>query len=165
MGIGWMEVAVWKKLRAKTEGQTLFNHNIIKPESCLSVGRAISQNVVIGDTKIKSFRLTTLLIVDQSYSPIFDHRLDHVPGMFIIEVLRQTALLAIYAHQDISINKLLFHGCDINFQQFCELSGESQCVINLQEVKVFNGLFQIPASVIQNNIKNTLGTITFKVIA
>ncbi|PVZ88912.1 hypothetical protein C9426_05225 [Serratia sp. S1B] len=165
MGIGWMDGAVWKKLRSKVEIHKLLNHLDIKPESCLSVGRIISHNVVIGNAQIKNDHFTTELIVDQSYSPIFDHPLDHVPAMFIIEAFRQTGLLAVKVYNDIPANKLIFHDCNISFQQFCELNNISQCIVNRHEVEFINNLIHIPIYLLQENIKNTCGTITFRVIA
>ncbi|MFC0228748.1 AfsA-related hotdog domain-containing protein [Serratia aquatilis] len=162
MGIGWMEGSVWKKLRSKVESQASLNHLDIKPASCLSVGRIVSHNVVIGDTQIKNDHFTTALIVDQSYSPIFDHPLDHVPAMFIIEAFRQTGILAAKIYKDIPVNQLIFHDCNISFQQFCELNSRSQCVVSFHEIEFIKNLIHIPIYLLQENIKNTFGTMTFK---
>lgn len=164
MGIGWMDDTVWKKLRAKNENLPSLNYNIIKPANCTSVGRFFPRNVVIGDVQMKDHALSATLIVDQSYSSIFDHPLDHIPGMFIIEACRQAALLAVNAYKDIPANQLILYNCDISFQQFCELSSTAKCIVNLYEITVTGTLINVPVSVLQNDITNTIGTITLKVV-
>jgi epoxide hydrolase-like predicted phosphatase len=164
MGIGWMDDTVWKKLRAKNENLPPLNYNNIKPAQCTSVGRIFPRNVVIGDVQIKDSTLSATLIVDQSYSSIFDHPLDHIPGMFIIEACRQAALLAVNSYKGTPANQLILYNCNMSFQQFCELSSTAQCIVDLHEITVTGTLINVPISVLQNGTKNTIGTIILKVV-
>ncbi|WP_167610502.1 HAD-IA family hydrolase [Cedecea colo] len=164
MGIGWMDDTVWKKIRAKNESQPSLNYNDIKPADCASVGRIFPRNVVIGDARAKDNIFSATLIVDQSYSSIFDHPLDHIPGMFIIEACRQTALLAVRACKALPANQLLLYNCNMSFQQFCELSSPAKCIVSLREITLTGTLIHVPISVLQNDIINTVGTITLKVV-
>lgn len=162
MVIGWMESLVWKKLRSKIKQEIQYSCFNVKREHPLAVGRLNPQNVIIGDCEINNKQLTTTLCIDQTYSPIFDHQLDHVPAMFIIEAFRQSALLAIEKYNSISIEELFFSNCNISFKHFCELNKFANCVISLKEIEFQNGFIKIPIYLLQNNIKNTCGIITFK---
>lgn len=164
MDIGWMEKSVWKKLRSRHENHHPFEFSYIKPVSSISVGRNIPRNVVIGDIREDDNFFKASLIVDQSYSSIFDHPLDHVPAMFIIEACRQSALMAVFIREDIKVNQLLFHSCDISFLHFCELSCISECVINMSDIISTYNVIQVPVSVMQNDSQNTVGVISFKII-
>jgi len=164
MDIGWMESSVWKKLRSRHESHNPFEFSSIKPVSSISVGRKIQRNVVIGDIRADDNFFKASLIVDQSYSSIFDHTLDHVPGMFIIEACRQSALMAIFIRKNIKVNQLLFHACDISFLQFCELSCISECVINMSDIISTYNVIQVPVSVIQNDSQKTVGVFIFRII-
>ena len=59
------------------------------------VGRLNPYNVVIGPLDRHGVRaLRTPVVVDLSHPTMFDHPLDHVPGMLQMEVVRQARRLA-----------------------------------------------------------------------
>jgi hypothetical protein len=66
-----------------------------RPVAPASVGRRDERNVVLSDADfLGAGRLTATLDVPVTHPAIFDHPLDHVPAMALLEAARQAAVLA-----------------------------------------------------------------------
>lgn len=99
IGFSWMPPDDWTRLRAR-QRHTLGLHDppVALPGQCLDparVGRRDPANAVITppDTAHDGAR-TARLVADTSHPALFDHWVDHVPGMLELEGLRQLALTA-----------------------------------------------------------------------
>lgn len=62
-----------------------------------------------------------LLRVDSTHPVLFDHPVDHVPGMLVLEAARQAALAAL------GLPRGLLVGCDASFHRYIEL--DSPCLV------------------------------------
>ncbi|EAA7395818.1 hypothetical protein FCJ30_01675 [Salmonella enterica] len=151
MNISWMDERKWQRLR---NNRPLHSHSTIASfdTTAREVGRQLIQNVVIGNKEISDRGLTTTVIVDQDHPSIFDHPLDHVPGMLLIEAYRQSALLAINHRLNIPSTELVINRYKVSFKRFCEFHLPVYCHVWLDRIH-FTGNKNntvIPMTIFQN---------------
>jgi 2-oxo-3-(phosphooxy)propyl 3-oxoalkanoate synthase len=84
-----------------------------EPVSPALVGKKIRADVVLTPTDTEN---TWLLRCDPTHPVLFDHPVDHVPGMVIIEAMRQAAHCALYPGRSTMIR------FSTNFERYAELS-------------------------------------------
>lgn len=87
------------------------------------VGRADRRNVVVGEPAATSRPADPPrypLVVDRTHPSYFDHDYDHVPGPFIVEGFRQTALLAANRSGDLTSPAAALTGLSTTFTDFGE---------------------------------------------
>jgi hypothetical protein len=133
MNISWMEVLKWNRLRSNRP-QECYNTMIHQRASALSVGRQLPLNVVISNIQLNKDTGTTTLVIDQNHPSIFDHPLDHVPGMLLIEAFRQTAIVTMQHYFDTLNDHLVISRYRINFQRFCEFNLPVYCHIDVGNI-------------------------------
>ena len=90
------------------------------PVTAESVGHASTRNVVLGTSAIK---WAWPLRVDDSNPILFDHPLDHVPGVLLIEATRQALRLRL------SDPTLDFTMVDVLFVSIAELSDDAMVIV------------------------------------
>lgn len=141
MSIRWMSSDAWNRIRDK--GLSRLPHGVhsrcapVTPTAPERVARHHLGNVVVGslmsDATSGSF---TELVIPFRNGGIFDHPLDHIPGMLLLEGFRQSALQAIDLALDIAPDRLLLTGCALVFRQFGEFGFTSRCVIDDQALSL-----------------------------
>lgn len=139
MGIRWMDSTTWDRMRTKAMARVQANTDpLIQMPTAASpslVGRAHPGNVVIGqDMQETAGELNTRVIVDQGNAGIFDHPLDHIPGMLLLEAFRQTALVAANRYQGINPDELLLSRCQVRFTRFGEFGLDTRCRVTSDTV-------------------------------
>lgn len=82
------------------------------------VGRRCASDVVLGATGID--RVWTLR-ADQDHPVLFDHPVDHVPGMVLMEAARQAALAVVQDPDGLAVS------CEAAFEQYVEF--DSACLV------------------------------------
>ncbi|MEV4925911.1 AfsA-related hotdog domain-containing protein [Streptomyces roseoverticillatus] len=101
-----------------------------------AVGRTDPRNVVIGGLRTErpgggekpEETETVADIVADPQDPVFyDHALDHLPGMLLMEAARQTALAAWARTRAVSAGALLATACRARFLAFAEQSAPVRC--------------------------------------
>jgi hypothetical protein len=104
VGVGTGEIqcvsqAAYKRLRGAA-AQTPFTPPAVLPEpvSPALVGKDIRADVVLTRTEAEN---TWLLRADTNHPVLFDHPVDHVPGMVLIEAMRQGAHCALYPRRSV----------------------------------------------------------------
>ncbi|TFY94155.1 hypothetical protein DYL61_09735 [Pseudomonas nabeulensis] len=125
MSIRWISAAAWNKMRARALAAILADADPLAqrpPPLCPSVvGRQWLNNVVLGrDLEQGVTRLVAPLIVDLNHPAIFDHPLDHIPGMLLLEGFRQAALVVADRQLQASAEQLLLSRCHVVFARFGE---------------------------------------------
>ena len=70
--------------------------------------------------------LVAPLIVDLNNPAIFDHPLDHIPGMLLLEGFRQLALVAADRQLQVGPEQLLLSRCHVVFTRFGEFGLPTQ---------------------------------------
>ncbi|MGR6975184.1 ScbA/BarX family gamma-butyrolactone biosynthesis protein [Streptomyces cynarae] len=107
--------AVYQRLRAGREVSEVFANAPQPPEpvSRSTVGRLRKQDIVLAPT---AERLRWQLRVDTSHPVLFDHPLDHVPGMLLLESVRQAA----HAMDPARAGAVLPTSMDVSFNRYVE---------------------------------------------
>lgn len=124
MAIQWMPGGAWERIRARGRealGVEGLDHPLVasglEPGS---VGRAHAQNVVLGDLVHVPGGIEASVRIDRDHPALFDHELDHVPGMLIFEALRQTAIVAAHEQLGFSPARLILDRATVRFTRFGE---------------------------------------------
>jgi len=92
-----------------------------------AVGRRDPANVVIGELEHRDGALHTGVVVDRSHTTFFDHPLDHVPAMLLVEALRQTAVVAVAQTHGLRPEALHLSRVDVKYHRYAELDGRIGC--------------------------------------
>ncbi|WP_244180782.1 ScbA/BarX family gamma-butyrolactone biosynthesis protein [Amycolatopsis pretoriensis] len=117
---GWRCVtsAVYRRVRGDHFAATPFQAAVLPAVTPASVGRDRVEDVLVAATPTDG---TWALRFDPDHAVLFDHPVDHAPGMLLIEGARQAALLAIG-------DPYALPGCvDFRFDQYVEF--DSECVL------------------------------------
>jgi hypothetical protein len=120
-GIGaWtiQSAALFQRLRRLSKGQASPGSGEISP----SLRSLINENVVIFGPRLNADRteFVAFLIVDERHPYFFDHPCDHVPGMLMLEGLRQTAQAVVSHATSVPKQNIAVSGYEVSFQQFVE---------------------------------------------
>lgn len=97
-----------------------------EPVDPARVGRRLTRNVVVGDAVWRDGELCCALIADATHPSFFDHPLDHVPGMLMLETARQAAFLYV-DELGWSPTETALDGCEAHFTQYAALSPPASC--------------------------------------
>ncbi|MDO9355175.1 MAG: ScbA/BarX family gamma-butyrolactone biosynthesis protein [Solirubrobacteraceae bacterium] len=124
MAIQWMPGSAWSRIRRRGRdalGVEGLDHPLIASglDPAL-VGRAHAQNVVLGDAVHVPGGIEASVRIDRDHPALFDHELDHVPGMLIFEALRQTAIVAAHEGLGYSPARLVLDRAQVRFTRFGE---------------------------------------------
>jgi 2-oxo-3-(phosphooxy)propyl 3-oxoalkanoate synthase len=105
------------------------------------VGRADRRDVVVAAVRRPAASTAASeVVVDTTHPSFFDHPLDHVPGMLLLEACRQTAVAASADARGIAAAELVVRRCRARFTRFAELGVPLICTADLR------GLEPAPAS-------------------
>ena len=86
------------------------------------VGRWSSSNVVLGAGVVESAdQLRFPVLVDTAHPVLFDHPLDHVPGMLTLEAARQAGIVAAARLRGLPTSELVLTRCVADMTDFAEL--------------------------------------------
>lgn len=128
MILQWMPPEVWERLRSQGRAAlglmgepTLIGspHNSrLQP---WTVGRHSPRNSILANPVDGSAKLEALVTVDTEHPSLFDHALDHVPGMLLFEAARQIAMAASNHECARDTSRMLLTGLSITFTRFGEL--------------------------------------------
>jgi len=132
VALKWINSASWDRMRQKGMATipNPFNHDIQLPPPIdpAHVGRELKSNVVLGKKFDRSKEnISTQVIVNQTNAGLFDHALDHIPGMLIMEAFRQTSLLLVKQSLQFEAHELLFTECNVEFTKFGEFGINTIC--------------------------------------
>lgn len=128
----WMPPKVWTRLRAgQRDALGLSGLPVALPVPRIEpalVGRRDPANVVISPpgTTGDGGR-TARLAVDTAHPALFDHWVDHVPGMLELEALRQLAVVAAVGAGTVRTPAALPVGLSARFRRFAELDLPLEC--------------------------------------
>ncbi|EWM13642.1 ScbA/BarX family gamma-butyrolactone biosynthesis protein [Kutzneria sp. 744] len=128
----WLPESEWAPVRGTIEPPRA----VPPPTRCAAavVGRRCDRNVVIGPPHVEGSFARATVVVDTAHPTLFDHPVDHVPGMVLVEAFRQlaTACAAVSANLDTGLLTAL----RCRFSAFAELSAEAVCHCRLGAVQM-----------------------------
>ena len=124
MTVRWMPPDAWDTLREKGRAALDFSASETHPTGCwidpAMVGRHLRSNVVIAKIAAEPGGIGGVLAIDQDHPSLFDHPLDHVPGMLLFEAFRQVAIATARMHTNIPTSRLTMTRCACAFMRFGE---------------------------------------------
>jgi hypothetical protein len=91
------------------------------------LGRLNECNVVLSGLCREEDRYTADVVVDDRHPCLFDHRLDHVPGMLLLEAHRQIAVAAAADRIKVAPSRLIVTRTGSKFESFAELDLPLEC--------------------------------------
>jgi hypothetical protein len=124
MAIRWMPTAAWDRLRSRGRAALELGPDHApdptRPVHPNEVGRTLPGNVVVADSRPSPEGLDARLVVDRAHPALFDHELDHIPGMLLFEAVRQAAVVAAHEHLGLSPSRLALSRARVAFTRFGE---------------------------------------------
>ncbi|WP_167837569.1 AfsA-related hotdog domain-containing protein [Nocardia altamirensis] len=120
-----------QRARTKTLARDHEPVRAVAPEAMLAperVGRQHPKNVLLAEgAATADSGMTFLLTFDPAHPFFFDHPMDHVPGMLMLEAARQACLATLVEHRGAAAHRCLIVGCDVDFGNFCEPDLRTRC--------------------------------------
>ncbi|MFC4084956.1 ScbA/BarX family gamma-butyrolactone biosynthesis protein [Amycolatopsis samaneae] len=110
--------AVYRRVRGDHFAATPFQATILPPVNPAAVGRERAEDVLVSATATDG---TWSLRFDPDHAVLFDHPVDHVPGMALIEGARQAALLAVGDPYALPVRADFEFGTYVEFDSECLL--------------------------------------------
>lgn len=167
IAIQWMPSAAWDKLRDRGRAAlALPQAPAPQPSRRLapaSVARLSERNVLLGDVAVTGMDVTAGVVVDQAHPGLFDHPLDHVPGMLLFEALRQTAIVSAHELLGLSPSRLSAVACQGQFIRFAEFELPTVCRAELAAPSSLSaGLASVEITASQGDTPVAIGTVQLK---
>jgi haloalkane dehalogenase len=122
--------SLYERARRVPTGEVPAEERVPSPVDPMRVGRHDPRNVVVSDLLRERGRWTTRLVVDPAHPSFFDHELDHVPGMLMLEAARQAAMLLL-ADFDWDPRETILDRCEARLTQYAALSPAVSCCMTL----------------------------------
>jgi hypothetical protein len=124
-GISWsiLSPRAYARLRGQRYGRRPHQRELAPPVTPRLVGRESESDVVLGK---RAGYDDWLLRVDTTHPVMFDHPVDHVPGMVAIEAARQAALLAIGRFDALPIRGTFSFSRYIEIDETCAVRAKSR---------------------------------------
>ncbi|WP_134729737.1 ScbA/BarX family gamma-butyrolactone biosynthesis protein [Amycolatopsis nivea] len=116
--------AVYRRLRGDHFAATPFQARALPTVAPALVGRDRGEDVLVAETAVPG---TWSLQFDPDHPVLFDHSVDHVPGMVLIEGARQAALLTLGDPYALPLRS------DFEFSAYVEF--DSECLLVAEELE------------------------------
>jgi hypothetical protein len=107
------------------------------------VGRSCARHVVIGPPDFDGAFARAAVVVDTGHPTLFDHPVDHAPGMMLVEAARQLATACAAVSTDLGFGLVTALRC--RFSDFAELGAEAICHCQLGTVQTVGGAREVDA--------------------
>lgn len=98
------------------------------------------ENVVLGRfDRLPNGTYLAAVHVDQSHPFFFDHPVDHVPGLLLVEAARQFGIAVAHRFYDVPADTVfLLQGLEVDFRRYAELN-QPTAIIGVVAQPVFRG--------------------------
>ncbi|MET9490451.1 AfsA-related hotdog domain-containing protein [Nocardia sp. NPDC006630] len=144
MVIQWMPRAAWARLRTKGRAALALEpvraYGLDTRIDPREVARRLTGNVLIAGFEVHDNAISTRILVDEDHPALFDHPLDHVPGVLVFEAVRQSALVAAHELFGLSPHRLLLVECSVQFVSIGELELPVDCEVTTEITECGNQL-------------------------
>jgi 2-oxo-3-(phosphooxy)propyl 3-oxoalkanoate synthase len=125
--------ALYERVRSvRVEGKSEIPLLASVPVAPARVGRRSPRNIAVADATHSAGELRCALVADTSHPSFFDHPLDHVPGMLMLEAARQAALLYV-GELGWPPAETVLDACEARFTQYAALSPPATCRVLARE--------------------------------
>lgn len=135
MKFSWITPRMWHKLRYASQKH---NHIMQKTKQISKevVCKENILNVVIGDFMKNANIFQAVIIANQNHPAFFDHPLDHISGILIIEAIKQFALAVCSNICNCKSTELQFKSIKVEFKNFCEFYNLNICCLPKENICV-----------------------------
>ncbi|NLV80875.1 MAG: hypothetical protein GXY65_16340 [Rhodococcus sp.] len=129
MAFQWMPPEVWGRIRCRGRNSLGLPDAHEVPAAAPvarmrpgAVGRHNPRNAILANPTIDEggAEISALTVIDTNHPSLFDHALDHVPGMLQFEAARQIAMAAANASLGFDTNRMVMHRLEMKFEKFGE---------------------------------------------
>lgn len=122
--VAWrcVSAATYARVRGDKAGNSVVDGNQLAPVGPHLVGRQFEADVVLAPSAIDNL---WLLRADTGHPVMFDHPVDHVPGMLAMEAARQAALLAAGDPHAVPVKGSFAFEHYIELDEPCVVAGEA----------------------------------------
>ncbi|WP_018681338.1 ScbA/BarX family gamma-butyrolactone biosynthesis protein [Actinokineospora enzanensis] len=147
-----MSPAVYRRLRGEHHGATPRRARTRATVYPALVGRALGRDVLVAATE--TYGVWSLQI-DPDHEVMFDHPVDHVPGMVLTEAARQAALLTVRDPYALPVRT------DFEYRSYVEF--DSECLLRVEGVcDVEDGVREVRVSFRQGGAVVAAGTLAMR---
>ena len=138
MKFSWVAPKMWDKLRRISQQQDSANLEI-KPILKDIVCKEHISNVVIGNFLECTNYFQATIIADKTHPAFFDHPLDHISGILIIEAIKQFGIATCAKVFNCKPTKLQFKSIQVEFKNFCEFYNPNICYVSKEHICLQDG--------------------------
>jgi 2-oxo-3-(phosphooxy)propyl 3-oxoalkanoate synthase len=128
--------SLYEHARGGGEDESQAYYDIPVPVAPSRVGRVLPRNVVVGDAGLIGGELRCAVVVDTSHPSFFDHPLDHIPAMLMLEAARQAAILFAGESCGWPAGEAVLVRCDARFTRYAALAPPVNCRVLRQTQEV-----------------------------
>ncbi|HEX8646572.1 MAG TPA: AfsA-related hotdog domain-containing protein [Thermoleophilaceae bacterium] len=159
---GFMNDRMYRLLRRRQRPRGDFQPGPGPADAALprEVGRRDPANVVItppvapdGDPR----RLRAQVVVNQTHHTFFDHPLDHVPAMLLVEAMRQAAVASAAGAIGLDPGAAVVTRCRAAYGRYAELEPAIGCDVDLEEPESADGATTVTARLTMSQLGKQLG--------
>ncbi|WP_072752817.1 AfsA-related hotdog domain-containing protein [Rhodococcus maanshanensis] len=132
MAYQWMPAEVWTRIRCRGRNSLglpdmheIPNATPVARMRPGAVGRHNPRNAILANPTFDTAEISAVTVIDTNHPSLFDHALDHVPGMLQFEAARQIAMAAANASLGLDTNRMVMHQLEISFEKFGEFELET----------------------------------------
>jgi hypothetical protein len=91
-----------------------------------------SRNTAVGTLETVDDRTYRgALLVDRTDSTFFDHPLDHIPGLLMLEAMQQSAVAAVCRARSLATDRVVLRSLDVTFSRIAEFTPGAVCQVTL----------------------------------
>jgi hypothetical protein len=127
------------------------------------LGRMNECNVVLSGLCRDEDKYEADVVVDDRHPCLFDHRLDHVPGMLLIEAHRQIAVAAAADRIKVAPSRLIVTRTGSKFDSFAELDLPLTCEATVSAGEGPDEEIAVTTAIVQNGTTISNGRLGFAV--
>ncbi|MFD4367542.1 ScbA/BarX family gamma-butyrolactone biosynthesis protein [Rhodococcus sp. NPDC058521] len=165
----WMPAPVWNRIRLRGRESLGLpaQHTIPDPLPVarmrpVSVGRHNPRNAILANPLLVGDQLTALTIIDTNHPSLFDHALDHVPGMLQFEAARQAAMAAANAILGLDTSRMVMHRLGIEFTNFGEFERDTVATATAVPIPDAEGGARARVSLTQGDVVMATGQVELR---
>lgn len=122
-------------------------------------GKRNPANSVLSPLRKSGDGYAATIVVDRDDPTWFDHPLDHVPGLLLLEAFQQATVAAACAQLGVTPDRVAVERFALRFSRIVEFSPDCDCTVELDETRS-----EAQVRSVQNDRSTSNGTLGFRVL-
>lgn len=124
-----------------------------------NTGKRNPANSVLSPLRESQDGYAATIVVDRGDPTWFDHPLDHVPGLLLLEAFQQATVAAACAHLGLTPDRVAVDRFALRFSRIVEFSPDCDCLVELDEARN-----EARVRSVQNDKSTSSGTLGFQIL-